>query len=237
LRPRIARKLIQCDTAVTPDQGTTSGGQSTPNNFNSQNLAPAAATAREALLKLAAQHLGGSIDRLAVSEGSITNTAGRRVTYAQLVGDPPSRPRPERHGRVIRPRVWPRPWRMWTRTRSFNIPGARVVVRKDLVGVVAETQYVVVQAAHQLTVRWNPGPALPQKPASSNTFNQQPSRDSLSVNSADVEKQISGAVVRARYTHPFQMHGSVGTSRAVAEVKPNQVTVWSATQSVYPPSA
>src|ERR1700704_6387405 len=28
-------KLIQCDTSVTPDQGTTSGSQSTPTNFNS----------------------------------------------------------------------------------------------------------------------------------------------------------------------------------------------------------
>ena len=48
-------KLIQCDTAVAPDQGTTSGSQSTPTNFNAQNLAQAAATAREALLQLAAQ--------------------------------------------------------------------------------------------------------------------------------------------------------------------------------------
>ena len=39
-------KLIQCDTSVTPDQGTTSGSQSTPTNFNTQNLAQAAATAR-----------------------------------------------------------------------------------------------------------------------------------------------------------------------------------------------
>ena len=53
-------KLIQCDTAVTPDQGTTSGSQSTPTNFNSQNLALAAATAREALLNLAAEKLGAA---------------------------------------------------------------------------------------------------------------------------------------------------------------------------------
>src|ERR1700721_1177916 len=52
----IARvKLIQCDTAVCPDQGTTSGSQSTPTNFNSQNLGLAAATAPEALLDLAAR--------------------------------------------------------------------------------------------------------------------------------------------------------------------------------------
>src|SRR5690242_13692657 len=31
-------KLIQCDTSVAPDQGTTSGSQSTPTNFNSDNL-------------------------------------------------------------------------------------------------------------------------------------------------------------------------------------------------------
>ena len=40
-------KLIQCDTSVCPDEGTTSGSQSTPTNFNASNLAQAAATARE----------------------------------------------------------------------------------------------------------------------------------------------------------------------------------------------
>ena len=38
--------LIQCDTARTPDQGTTSGSQSHPANFNSSNLAQAAAELR-----------------------------------------------------------------------------------------------------------------------------------------------------------------------------------------------
>src|SRR6202165_5202167 len=79
-------KLIQCDTAMTPDQGTTSGSQSTPTNFNSQNLALAAATAREALLSLAAKKLGGPIDRLTAAEGVITDATGRRVTYEELIG-------------------------------------------------------------------------------------------------------------------------------------------------------
>ena len=35
-------RLIQCDTAMTPDQGTTSGQQSHPTNFNQANLALAA---------------------------------------------------------------------------------------------------------------------------------------------------------------------------------------------------
>src|SRR5580693_4799980 len=57
-------KLVQCDTSVTPDQGTTSGSQSTPTNFNMENLAQAAATAREALVGKAAQRLGVSADQL-----------------------------------------------------------------------------------------------------------------------------------------------------------------------------
>src|SRR5262245_25955927 len=31
--------LLQCDTGLTPDQGTTSGAQSHPTNFNDANLA------------------------------------------------------------------------------------------------------------------------------------------------------------------------------------------------------
>ena len=50
--------LIQCDTALTPDQGTTSGAQSHPANFNTANLALAGATAREALVQLASTRLG-----------------------------------------------------------------------------------------------------------------------------------------------------------------------------------
>src|SRR5580765_2656376 len=49
--------IVQCDTETTPDQGTTSGSQSTPTNFNEENLALAAATAREALLGLASTRL------------------------------------------------------------------------------------------------------------------------------------------------------------------------------------
>jgi CO/xanthine dehydrogenase Mo-binding subunit len=41
-------------------------------------------------------------------------------------------------------------------------------------------------------------------------------------------------VVKATYLHPYQMHGSMGTSCAVADVQGNKATVWSPTQSAYP---
>src|SRR6266481_1545368 len=62
-------ELIQCDTSVTPDQGTTSGSQSTPTNFNTSGLAQAAATARQALIKMAAQSLAVPASQLTAANG------------------------------------------------------------------------------------------------------------------------------------------------------------------------
>ena len=41
-------------------------------------------------------------------------------------------------------------------------------------------------------------------------------------------------VVKATYLHPYQMHGSMGTPCAVADVQRDKATVWSPTQSAYP---
>jgi CO/xanthine dehydrogenase Mo-binding subunit len=81
-------KLIQCDTALTPDQGTTSGAQSHPTNFNQANLAQACATAREALTKLASTRLAVSADLLDVKDGvvSVKSNASQKVTYGELIG-------------------------------------------------------------------------------------------------------------------------------------------------------
>ena len=276
----IARvKLIECDTAITPDQGTTSGSQTTPTNFNDENLALAAATAREALMSLAAKQLGEPVERLKLDNGVITSSSGRRVTYADLVGskhfnlplNPTAKRRPAAewtvlgkpvpsldrvalmtgqfeflhnlrvpgmlHGRVVRPPEMGATVAHVDEHSVRDLPGLKkVVVRKDFVGVVAETQYQAVLAARQLVVQWNPGPALPAQNTFFEHLQQQPSHDALSVDSQDLDTQLAaaGSVLRARYTYPYQMHGSVGASCAVADVKPDGATIWSATQSAYP---
>jgi CO/xanthine dehydrogenase Mo-binding subunit len=80
--------LIQCDTALTPDQGTTSGAQSHPTNFNQANLALAGATAREALVQLASTRLGVPAAQLTAKDGVITanSDASKRVSYGELIG-------------------------------------------------------------------------------------------------------------------------------------------------------
>jgi len=272
-------KLIQSDTAVCPDQGTTSGSQSTPTNFNSENLALAAATARETLLSLAAKQFGETVEHLTLADGVITAKNGRRVKYEELIGkqhfDLPLNPAAKRrsvadwtvmgkpvpsldrtalmtgrfefvhnvrvpgmlHGRVVRPPEMGATVAHVDEQSVRNVPGlVKVVVRKDFVGVVAETQYQAGLAARQLAVQWNSGPELPAQKDFFDYLRKQPARDLVSVDSRDIATQLATAskVIQARYTYPYQMHASVGASCAVADVKSDGVTVWSATQSVYP---
>ncbi len=80
--------LIYCDTSITPDQGVTSGSQSTPTNFNHRDLAQAAATARQALLKLASAHLGVAADQLVAANGviAVERDPSKKVGYGPLLG-------------------------------------------------------------------------------------------------------------------------------------------------------
>lgn len=255
--------LVECDTALTPDQGTTSGSQSTPTNFNTENLALAAATAREALLALAAKRLGTK--RLAIDDGVITG-GGRKVTYGELVGgkrfelplDKKAKRKPiaawktlgqpltsiDRvalltgqfeyvhhvrvpgmlHGRVVRP-----PQLGATLVSVGKIAGAQVVVKANFIGVVAETQYAAMVAAQRLEVVWKPGPALPPQPTFFDWLRAQPAHDQVNV---DGEAMVP--THRATYTFPYQSHGSVGPSCAVADVRGDGATVWSPTQSAFP---
>ena len=65
--------------------------------------------------------------------------------------------------------------------------------------------------------------------------NQKPTRDTLLVDSKDVEQKLGQAatVVKATYFHPYQMHGSMGSSCAVADVQGDKATIWSPTQGVW----
>jgi nicotinate dehydrogenase subunit B len=81
-------RLVQCDTSITPDQGTTSGQQSHPTNFNHTNLALAGATARQALIRLAATKLGAPASDLEARDGVVAFKANpsRSIAYGDLIG-------------------------------------------------------------------------------------------------------------------------------------------------------
>jgi CO/xanthine dehydrogenase Mo-binding subunit len=282
--------LVQCDTAITPDQGTTSGSQSTPTNFNERNLAQAAATMREALLKLASERLGVAVDRLTVADGVVTaDVAGapvvertrplKQVSYGDLVagkslnvtlsrtakrkpmtewtvlGKPAMRADMTAmatgtfefvhnvktpgmlHGRVVRPPTATATLAGVDESSVRSMPGfVKVVVRKNFVGVVCEKPWQAMQAALALKATWTPGEALPPHDVFYDWMKRQRSRDGLVVNSRDIDTTMASAasVVKASYRYPYQMHGSMGSSCAVADVRDGKATVWSPTQSAYP---
>jgi CO/xanthine dehydrogenase Mo-binding subunit len=275
-------RLIQCDTSVTPDQGTTSGSQSTPTNFNSSDLAQAAATAREALINMAAPNLGVPANLLTASNGFISAKGGRRVSYGELIAGkkfnlaldlkakrrPPNewtllgRPVPSLdiealvtgqlefvhnvrvpgmlHGRVVRPPAVGATAVNVDEGSVRGIPGlVKVVVRQNFIGVVAEKQTQAITAAAKLKVVWTSGIGLPAQKDFYDYVRKQPSRDVLMVDSQDTEQQLaqSATVLKATYCHPYQAHGSIGASCAVADVRADKASVWSSTQSVYPTRA
>jgi CO/xanthine dehydrogenase Mo-binding subunit len=76
--------FVTHDTSVTPNTGGTLGSSSMA--LAGPRLRSAAATARRALLELAAVRLGVPVGSLAVERGVVSG-GGRRITYGELVGD------------------------------------------------------------------------------------------------------------------------------------------------------
>lgn len=141
------------------------------------------------------------------------------------------------HGRVVRPPSVGATVAHVDENSVAKMPGiVKVLVKNSFVGIVAEKPWQAVQAASKLSVTWNPGKPLP-KQAGLYDFvrNNKPTRNTLLVNSGDVEPALATAatVVNATYYHPYQMHGSLGASCAVADVHGDRATLYSPTQAVW----
>ena len=140
------------------------------------------------------------------------------------------------HGRVVRPPAVGATVMSVDEGSVKNLAGVvKVVVKKNFVGVVAEKPWQAIQAASQLKVTWSAGAGLPSHATFYAHMRTQPARDALAVDSKDVEESLAAAatVLKATYLHPYQMHGSMGSSCAVADVEGEKATVWSPTQGVW----
>jgi CO/xanthine dehydrogenase Mo-binding subunit len=141
------------------------------------------------------------------------------------------------HGRVIRPPAVGAKLISVDEDSVKGMPGLiKVVVKKNFVGVVAEKPWQAIQAANKLKVSWTPGTGLePQTGFYEALRNNKAVRDNLLVDSKDVDAKIAQAatVLKATYLHPYQMHGSIGSSCAVADVQGEKATIYSATQAVW----
>jgi CO/xanthine dehydrogenase Mo-binding subunit len=140
------------------------------------------------------------------------------------------------HGRVVRPPVVGAQVMNVDESSVAGMPGVvKVVVRKNFVGVVCQKPWQAVQAANKLKVTWSLGSGLPSQAGFYDHLRTLPANDNLLVDSKDTEQTLASAatVVKATYHHPYQMHGSVGSSCAVADVQGDKATIWSPTQGVW----
>ena len=143
------------------------------------------------------------------------------------------------HGRVVRPAVVNSKPVSVDESSIRQIPGiVKVVQEGNFVGVVAQTEWAAIQAAKALKVTWStPSTSLPATPDELYTYlkNTKSFNDQVTVNKGNAEAAFSQASKKyeASYRWPFQLHGMLGPSTAVADFRGDSVTVWSGTQGPF----
>jgi nicotinate dehydrogenase subunit B len=143
------------------------------------------------------------------------------------------------HGRVVRPPV------VNSRPESIDqgslrgIPGVvRVVQKGSFVGVVAETEWAAVRAARALKVSWSQPPMqFPAGPEAIYDYlrTTKPVAERVAANTGNATSGFNEASKKfdATYRWPFQMHGMIGPSCAVADVQGSKATIWSGSQAPF----
>ena len=270
-------KYIEGDTALTPNQGRTSGSNGIQRG--GMQIRQAAATARKALIALAAQRLNVSPDDLIATGGEVRPKAGGAgIRFASLIGgrrfdlkldpkaplkDPASYtivgkplPRPDvaskcigtaiyvhdftvpsmQHARVIRPPAIGASLISVDEDSVKNLPGVKVVRIKNFLAVVAEDEWTTVRAARALRAQWSEWSGLPAQDGLADTLRADPgiTEQSLVTKGAPVAPQPQNAkMLAASYFWPMQSHASLGPSCAVADVRADAATIWTASQGIH----
>ena len=143
------------------------------------------------------------------------------------------------HGRVIRPPVVISKPASIDESSVKQIPGVvKIVQEGSFVGVVAKTEWAAIQAAKALKVTWSePATKLPANPDALFAYlkNTKSFRDQVAANKGNPDTALAQAAktFEASYRWPFQLHGMIGPSCAVADVRKDRATVWTGTQGPF----
>lgn len=145
------------------------------------------------------------------------------------------------YGRPIRPEVaGARPVSV-DESSIAHIAGAKVVRKGDFIGVVAPTEWDVVQASRAVKVTWSqsPEPFVPNSHLYDYLRKAEPTQRQVVQVVGNVYPSFGrgGRLVQAEYEWPFQGHASMAPACAVAEATPEGITVWHSSQKPYANSA
>jgi nicotinate dehydrogenase subunit B len=139
------------------------------------------------------------------------------------------------HGRVVRPPTFGAKLAAVDESSVKAIPGVRIVRRADFLGVVAPREEHAIRAAQDLKLQWEQpsSPPLPDKKSQYQELRAAPvveTQTGFNVGNAPAAIANSKIRVTADYQFPYQLHGMIGPSCAVADVRSDQATIWSGSQ-------
>ncbi|WP_275787552.1 molybdopterin cofactor-binding domain-containing protein [Pararhizobium gei] len=111
-----------------------------------------------------------------------------------------------------------------------------VVAIGDFVGVVAMREEIAIEAAKTLKVVWRAAQERPDLNAPEAALRANPATPRKLADRGNVDMALAGSAkaMNRTYVWPYQMHGSIGPSCAVADYRDNGLTVWSGTQNPFP---
>lgn len=142
-------------------------------------------------------------------------------------------------GRVVRPPSYRAQLVSLDEAAVRALPGVVAVMRDgNFLAVAAEREEQAIKAAQALrgAAKWNETADLPPRGAALyEHLKKVPSREMV-VSEKLPAAPTGGKVVtvEAEYTRPFQSHGSIGPSCAVAVMKDGKYQVWTHSQGVFP---
>jgi nicotinate dehydrogenase subunit B len=143
------------------------------------------------------------------------------------------------HARVVRPPSYRARLKVADTEAIGKMPGVVKVIRDgNFLAVVARQEFQAVKAMRALAAaaEWDEKASLPNRGTLANVIVGLPARD-LRILDQHGARNAAATTVEATYTRPYQSHGSIGPSCAVAQLQEGVITVWTHTQGVYPDRA
>jgi len=140
------------------------------------------------------------------------------------------------HARVVRPPSYGAQLTECDTAAVEKLPGVVKVVRNgNFLAVVAEKEFQSVKAMRTLSAvaKWRETSGLPKQDDLPRVLTSLPSQDSTIFERSD-PAAIGQRTLEATYARPYQSHGSIGPSCAIAQSVNGAMTVWTHTQGVYP---
>jgi nicotinate dehydrogenase subunit B len=140
------------------------------------------------------------------------------------------------HARMVRPPSYGAQLTECDTSAVEKLPGVVKVVRDgNFLAVVATKEFQAIKAMRALSAaaKWTEAASLPKQDDLLHVLTSLPSQDSTIFQQSN-PSAVGQKTLEASYTRPYQSHGSIGPSCAVAQSINNEMTVWTHTQGVYP---